>query len=68
MSWNGPEREDTTIDKVVVNHEEQYSIWARLQRDPARLERGFKLDRDASDLSKADWESGKEMVHVEGSC
>ncbi len=26
MSWE--EREDTTIYKVVVNHEEQYSIWA----------------------------------------
>ena len=25
MSWQ--EREDTTIYKVVVNHEEQYSIW-----------------------------------------
>jgi uncharacterized protein YbdZ (MbtH family) len=27
MSWNDPDREDTTIYKVVVNHEEQYSIW-----------------------------------------
>ena len=25
MSWN--DQEDTTIYKVVVNHEEQYSIW-----------------------------------------
>ena len=25
MGWN--EQEDTTIYKVVVNHEEQYSIW-----------------------------------------
>jgi MbtH protein len=25
MSWE--DREDTTIYKVVVNHEEQYSIW-----------------------------------------
>ena len=25
MSWE--EREDTTIYKVIVNHEEQYSIW-----------------------------------------
>ena len=25
MSWNDPE--DTTIYAVVVNHEEQYSIW-----------------------------------------
>jgi len=27
MSWNEPDREDTTIYKVVMNHEEQYSIW-----------------------------------------
>jgi uncharacterized protein YbdZ (MbtH family) len=27
MSWNDQDREDTTIYKVVVNHEEQYSIW-----------------------------------------
>ena len=27
MSWNDPDREDTTIYKVVLNHEEQYSIW-----------------------------------------
>lgn len=27
MSQFNPEREDTTIYKVVVNHEEQYSIW-----------------------------------------
>ena len=26
MTWD--EREDTTIYKVVVNHEEQYSIWS----------------------------------------
>ncbi|MDY7076350.1 MAG: MbtH family protein [Chloroflexota bacterium] len=25
MGWN--DKEDTTIYKVVVNHEEQYSIW-----------------------------------------
>ncbi|MGI2906695.1 MbtH family protein [Tolypothrix sp. VBCCA 56010] len=25
MSWN--DQEDTTIYKVVVNHEQQYSIW-----------------------------------------
>jgi len=27
MSWNDSDREDTTIYKVVMNHEEQYSIW-----------------------------------------
>ncbi len=32
MSWD--EREDTTVYKVVVNHEEQYSIWPT-DREPA---------------------------------
>lgn len=27
MSWNDPDREDTTIYQAVVNDEEQYSIW-----------------------------------------
>ena len=27
MSWQDPDREDTTVYTVVVNHEEQYSIW-----------------------------------------
>jgi uncharacterized protein YbdZ (MbtH family) len=27
MSWNDSDREDATIYKVVMNHEEQYSIW-----------------------------------------
>src|SRR5262252_5145548 len=27
MSLSGPDNEDTTIYKVVTNHEEQYSIW-----------------------------------------
>jgi len=27
MSWKDPDKEDTTIYKVVMNHEEQYSIW-----------------------------------------
>jgi MbtH protein len=27
MSLYDPDREDTTIYHVVVNHEEQYSIW-----------------------------------------
>jgi uncharacterized protein YbdZ (MbtH family) len=27
MSWHDPDKEDTTIYKVVINHEEQYSIW-----------------------------------------
>ena len=35
MSWNDPDREDTTIYKVVVNHEEQYSIWPADRENPA---------------------------------
>jgi len=35
MSWHDPDREDTTIYKVVLNHEEQYSIW------PADRENAF---------------------------
>ena len=27
MKWNHPDKKDATIDKVVVNHEEQYLIW-----------------------------------------
>jgi uncharacterized protein YbdZ (MbtH family) len=34
MSWNDPDREDTTIYKVVVNHEEQYSIWPEYKANP----------------------------------
>lgn len=31
---HGDEKEDTTIYKVVVNHEEQYSIWPSYREDP----------------------------------
>jgi uncharacterized protein YbdZ (MbtH family) len=34
MSWNDPDKEDTTIYKVVVNHEEQYSIWPEHKENP----------------------------------
>jgi uncharacterized protein YbdZ (MbtH family) len=34
MSWNDSDREDTTIYKVVVNHEEQYSIWPEYKETP----------------------------------
>ena len=33
MNWD--EREDTTTYKVVVNHEEQYSIWPVDRANPA---------------------------------
>src|SRR5262249_27426971 len=34
MSLHDPDREDTTIYKVVVNHEEQYSIWPDYKEMP----------------------------------
>lgn len=34
MNWNDPDREDTSIYKVVVNHEEQYSIWPEYKENP----------------------------------
>lgn len=34
MPWNDPDREDTTVYKVVVNHEEQYSIWPEYKQNP----------------------------------
>jgi len=34
MSWHDPDKEDTTIYKVVVNHEEQYSIWPERKENP----------------------------------
>jgi len=34
MSWFDPDQEDTTIYKVVVNHEEQYSIWPAARENP----------------------------------
>jgi len=34
MSWQESDREDTTVYKVVVNHEEQYSIWPEYRENP----------------------------------
>jgi uncharacterized protein YbdZ (MbtH family) len=34
MSWHDPNREDTTIYRVVVNQEEQYSIWPEYKEIP----------------------------------
>lgn len=34
MSSHDADREDTTIYKVVVNHEEQYSIWPEYKENP----------------------------------
>jgi uncharacterized protein YbdZ (MbtH family) len=34
MSWRDSDQEDITIYKVVVNHEEQYSIWPEYKENP----------------------------------
>ena len=34
MSWNDSEKEDTTVYKVVMNQEEQYSIWPDYKEVP----------------------------------
>lgn len=34
MSWRNSDNEDSTIYKVVVNHEEQYSIWPEYKESP----------------------------------
>ena len=34
MSWHDPDKEDNTIYKVVLNHEEQYSIWPSDRENP----------------------------------
>lgn len=34
MSWSDTDREDNSIYKVVVNHEEQYSIWPEYKETP----------------------------------
>jgi len=48
MSWHDPDKEDTTIYKVVVNHEEQYSIWPEYKEIPLGWKDvgkvGFKAD------------------------
>lgn len=43
MSWNDPDREDTSIYKVVVNHEEQYSIWPEYKENPLGWEDAGKV-------------------------
>ena len=34
MSWHDPDKEDNTIYRAVVNHEEQYSIWPEYKEIP----------------------------------
>jgi MbtH protein len=45
------EMEDTTIYKVVVNHEEQYSIWPEYRDNPAGWRDAGKVGPKAECLS-----------------
>jgi uncharacterized protein YbdZ (MbtH family) len=51
MSWNDPDKEDTTIYKVVVNHEEQYSIWPEYKENPLGWRDGGKVGPKAECLA-----------------
>jgi uncharacterized protein YbdZ (MbtH family) len=51
MSWNDSDREDTTIYKVVVNHEEQYSIWPEYKENPLGWEDAGKAGPKAECLA-----------------
>ncbi|HEY9282295.1 MAG TPA: MbtH family protein [Pyrinomonadaceae bacterium] len=51
MSWHDPEEEDTTIYKVVVNHEEQYSIWPADRENPLGWQDAGKSGPKAECLS-----------------
>lgn len=44
------EQEDTTAYKVVVNHEEQYSIWPAERENPAGWRDGGRLGTKAECL------------------
>jgi uncharacterized protein YbdZ (MbtH family) len=50
MSSND-DREDTTIYKVVVNHEEQYSIWPEYKENPLGWKEVGKVGRKAECLA-----------------
>jgi len=51
MSWNDPEKEDTTIYKVVMNHEEQYSIWPDYKEIPSGWKHAGKTGLKAECLA-----------------
>ena len=49
MAWD--EEEDTTIYKVVINHEEQYSIWPAMERSAAWPTRRASRTRASESLT-----------------
>jgi len=51
MNWHDPDKEDTTIYKVVVNHEEQYSIWPEYKENPLGWREVGKVGPKAECLS-----------------
>jgi uncharacterized protein YbdZ (MbtH family) len=51
MSWNDPDREDNTVYRVVVNHEEQYSISPAYKANPAGWRDGGKTGPKAECLA-----------------
>ncbi len=51
MSLNDPDREDNTVYKVVVNHEEQYSISPAYKANPAGWRDGGKTGAKAECLA-----------------
>jgi uncharacterized protein YbdZ (MbtH family) len=51
MSFYDPDKEDTAIYKVVVNHEEQYSIWPEYKENPLGWRDGGKVGPKSECLS-----------------
>jgi uncharacterized protein YbdZ (MbtH family) len=51
MSWHDPDKEDTTIYKVVLNHEEQYSIWPDYKETPLGWKEAGKVGLKAECLA-----------------
>ena len=61
MSWE--DKEDSTIYKVVINHEEQYSIWPVDQDNPL----GWKDVGNFPPHSMSAIESRRDMAHRQAS-
>lgn len=51
MSSQDSDSEDTTIYKVVINHQEQFSIWPANQENPKGWQDGGKVGRKAECLA-----------------
>jgi uncharacterized protein YbdZ (MbtH family) len=51
MSWHDPDKEDTTVYRVVVNHEEQYSIWPEYKEIPLGWKDVGKIGQKADCLA-----------------